>query len=230
MKIITLMPTRGLIFTKTQQALEEELLHNDQIPFILRTDNLPIPDCRNKLVENALQIPEWTHALLIDDDVIMPPRGLQYLIEVNTDIAVIDYPMHHTGEKWGDMGTATYDYWLPGQDWGDKPLAWGGLGCALVKREVFEKLSKPWFDDFGRTFDRDDDGKITLHSKKIDIGGGGEDVYFMLKAKEAGFSIKQAKGVAGHARIVRTVGALTQGKYSKVHRIAVNSRIERPYR
>jgi len=50
MKVIALMPTRGTIFTKTEVALEQEMLENGQLPYILRTDNMPIPDCRNILV------------------------------------------------------------------------------------------------------------------------------------------------------------------------------------
>jgi len=44
-----------------------------------------------------------------------------------------------------------------------------GLGCILIKREVFEKIPKPWFE---RTTDR-----------------GGEDFDFCRKVQEAGFKI-----------------------------------------
>ena len=230
-KVITLMPTRGLIFTKTEQSLEQELLANNQLPFILRTDNQKLPDCRNNLVETALTIPEWTHALLIDDDVIIPEKGLEALIKLKTDIAVIDYPMHYSQGQWAKVGTATYDDWLPGQDYQDKPVAWAGLGCCLVKREVFEKMAKPYFSVTEKTFERDDDGHITLHDDKNDFGGGGEDVYFMLKAKELGFKVKVVKGLtAGHARLVRAVLALQENKYNLQHKIAVNNFVEKPYR
>lgn len=231
-KIITLQPTRGLLFTKAQQALEQELLANRQVPFILRTDNLPIPDCRNKLVETALTIKDWTHALLVDDDIIIPEGGLKAMLDKGTDIAFIDYPMHYTGDKWGAVGTATYDNWLPGQDWKDKPVAWAGLGCALAKREVFEKLDKPWFMKTSKTFARDDNGKITMSGDDARVsGGGGEDTYFYMKAREKGFKIANVYGMtAGHARIVRTVKAVEEGKYQTQHKIAINEVIKCPYR
>lgn len=229
--IVTLMATRGLIFTKAEQTLEQELLNNGQVPFILRTDNEKLPDCRNTLVKTALEVPEWTHALLIDDDVIIPDGGLKALLKLNTDIGVIDYPMHYSQGRWAGVGTATYDDWLPGEKYTDKPLAWAGLGCCLVKREVFEKMTKPYFIETERTFTRDDDGHITLNEDRNDFGGGGEDVYFMLKAKELGFKLKMVKGLtAGHARLVRAVLALQENKYRLQHKIAVNDFVEKPYR
>lgn len=230
MKVIALMPTRGTIFTKTEVALEQEMLENGQLPYILRTDNKPIPDCRNILVENALKT-DANYFLLVDDDVIMPKSGLKRLIEANSDIAFIDYPMHYEGERFGNMGTATYDEWLPGQPTEGKPIAWAGLGCCLVKREVFEKLPKPWFKTLDKKMERDENGKLDLKGTDVKIGaGGGEDVYFFLEARKAGFTIKQVEGTAGHARFTRLVGAFHAEKYFTQHKIAVNNNVEKPYR
>ena len=230
MKIIALMPTRGTIFTKAEVALEQEMLENNQLPYILRTDNIPIPDCRNTLVENALKT-DADYFLLVDDDVIIPKNGLKRLVEANSDIAFIDYPMHYEGERWGNMGTATYDEWLPGDDWKDKPVAWAGLGCTLVKREVFEGLEYPWFQNLDKKMTRDDKGKLDLEGTDIKIGaGGGEDVYFFLEARKAGFEIKQVEGTCGHARFSRIVGAFNSDKYYTQHKIVINNNVEKPYR
>lgn len=232
-KIIVLQPTRGLLFTKAQQALEEEFMINNIPMLVLRTDNKPIPDCRNILATEALKHPYNAEAFLwLDDDVIIPEGGLNAMMEglKKADISFIDYPMHYTGQKWGNMGTATYDDWLPGQDWKDKPIAWAGLGCTLVKREVFEKLQTPYFVKTQKTFERDDNGHITIHDDEHKFGGGGEDVYFFLKAKEAGFTIKSIDMTAGHARIIRVVRSLDEGKYHNQHSIAINSEVRTPYR
>lgn len=230
MKIIALMPTRGTIFTKAEVALEQEMLENNQLPYILRTDNIPIPDCRNVLVKNALKT-DANYFLLVDDDVIMPKSGLKQLIEANSDIAFIDYPMHYEGDRWGNMGTATYDNWLPGDPIDGKPIAWAGLGCTLVKREVFEKLEKPWFQNLDKKMTRDDKGKLDLEGTDIKIGaGGGEDVYFFLEARKAGFEIKQVPGTCGHARFSRIVGAFKSDKYYTQHKIVINNNVEKPYR
>lgn len=229
MQIIALMPTRGTIFTKTEVALEQEMLENGQLPYILRTDNKPIPECRNILVENALKT-KATHFLLVDDDVIMPVGGLKKMIEADTDIAFIDYPMHYEGDRWGNMGTATYDEWLPGDDPKGKPIAWAGLGCCLIKREVFDKMEKPWFRLLDKAFLRDDNGKMNWKGEDVKLGGGGEDSYFFLEAQKLGFKVKQVEGVCGHARFARIVSAFQDGKYQMQHKIIVNNNVEKPYR
>lgn len=230
-KIIALMPTRGLIFTKSEVALEQEMLVNNQLPWILRTDNQPIPDCRNILVESALKTPA-THFLLVDDDVIIPEGGLKTMIDADEDIVFIDYPMHYDDGRWANMGTATYDEWLPGDDYKDKPVAWAGLGCALIKREVFEKLGKPWFARYQKAFVRGDKGKMNFkEGKDVEMGGGGEDTYFFLRAREAGFTIKPIHDMTcGHARLLRVVTTFSEGKYQKQHKIVVNNKIDKPYR
>ena len=230
MKLITIMPTRGIIYTKAEVALEDELLKNNIVPWILRTDNKPIPDCRNILVENALKTPA-THFLMVDDDVIIPEGGLKAMLDKDTDITFIDYPMHYSEGRWDAMGTATYDNWLPGEEFKDKDVAWAGLGCCLVRREVFEKLDKPWFRTFQKAFLRDDKGKITLKKDDEKLGGGGEDVYFFLEAKKAGFKVKAVQDmVCGHARLSRVVTAFADGKYNTQHRIVINNKVEKPYR
>ncbi len=227
-RIIGLMPTRGTIFTKVQVAFEQEMIENGQLPFMLRTDNKPIPDCRNILAEQGLKT-NATHFLLLDDDVIMPIGGLKRLIEADTDIAFIDYPMHYEGSRWGNMGTATYDNWLPGEPTKGKPIKWAGLGCALVKREVFEKMKTP-FQKLGQAFRRDDNGKMILEQTDLDLGGGGEDSYFFIEAQKLGFKVKQVEGVCGHARFARIVGAFNEGKYQTQHKIVVNNVVEKPNR
>jgi len=230
MKLITLMPTRGIIFTKCETALEDEILKNNMVPWILRTDNKPLPDCRNILIENALKTPA-THFLLIDDDVVMPEGGLKAMIDADTDIAFIDYPMHYDDGRWANMGTATYDNWLPGDPYKDKPVVWAGLGCVLVKREVFEKLENPWFQQFQKAFVRDNKGKINFKSgKDVEFGGGGEDTYFYLNAIKVGFKVKQVDMVCGHARLSRVVTTFATEKYQLQHKVVVNNQIDKPYR
>ena len=230
MRIIALMPTRGTIFTKAEVALEQEMLANNQLPYILRTDNQPIPDCRNTLVESGLKT-NATHFLLVDDDVIIKEGGLKEMIEADADIAFIDYPMHYEGERFGNMGTATYDNWLPGDSTEGKPVVWAGLGCCLIKREVFVKLDTPWFEKMNKKLERDDNGKLDLKGTEIDLSaGGGEDVYFFMNAREKGLSIKQVPGSCGHARFARIVGSFQEDKYSTQHKIIVNNNVEKPYK
>ena len=231
-RIGTLVPTRGLIFTETLNSILVENARCNQYPVILTTKDLPIPDCRNALVEDALKHPAYfTHFLLVDDDVVIPDGGLEEMLKLDADIAFIDYPMHHHKGKWANMGTACYDNWLPGEDWEGKPVVWAGLGCTLVKREVFEKMEKPWFKEMSKSFVRDKKGKVSFTGEFPNPSGGGEDVYFFLQARKNKMKIAQVKGmVAKHLRIERFVLVLSSDKYKTQHTIKGNEKITQPYK
>ena len=63
--IVVTMPTRGVILTEAQNAIDRELISVQQLPTILRTHDLPLPLSRNFLVESALQIPGWEYMLMM---------------------------------------------------------------------------------------------------------------------------------------------------------------------
>jgi hypothetical protein len=77
---------------------------------------------------------------------------------------------------------------LFGFPYADKPIPKTNLikvgavpaGFLLIKREVFEKISKPWFV-YG---DPELDAKQARHGQPF-----GEDVYFSYKARNAGFNL-----------------------------------------
>jgi hypothetical protein len=76
---------------------------------------------------------------------------------------------------------------------------WCGLGCTLVKREVFEKLEYPYFRS---------DKALLLNDwpeiKWIEAGEqayGGHDIYFGIKAREKGFKIIKVEGEARHLKL-----------------------------
>jgi len=219
MNIITLVPTRGLILTETQESVERELIMNHQVPTFLRSWDMPLPMSRNYLTEAALKL-EWTHALLLDDDVILPEGSLKKLIDLNTDIAIMDYPMH-TMKNGKHVGTTVTDK--------DKSIAWSGLGSVLVKREVFEKMPQPWFVFTNYKISRDDSGNIGFFGGQEDGQNkfsGGEDVYFYLQARKLGFKMKQIKECSVHAHIEHFVSPVQNGRYQLSHKIIKRDKIE----
>lgn len=224
--IAVLIPTRGLVFTKTIAALDSEMFKHPHVRFY--TTDLPIPDCRNELVQRALDSGiEFTHLLMVDDDVIIPPGGVQAMLDMDEDVVVIDYPSHWTHEKGKNKGNVAYDNWQPGDDTEGKEIVWAGLGCTLVKTSVFDKLKRPYFRRGGQLFDRLRNGKKVLYG--IAGGDGGEDFEFYTDLREAGFVIHQVKDmVAGHAKVMRHVGVVEQGKYIKQHEIVIEQSIEEP--
>lgn len=136
----------------------------------------------------ALKDPKVTDLYFVDSDVEPPPNTLQKLLAHDLPIVAGIYPMNVNGEKaWsfkteGESCSKVYGDW---RRWGTQlsdglmdVTAVGG-STLLVKREVFEKLKRPWFlivykpiDEEGRCYDY------------------GEDEYFSKTAIEAGYHIK----------------------------------------
>lgn len=226
--VAVLIPTRGTLFTDTIRSLLQELAPYRHAFFF--TKDQPIPDCRNLLVREARRcgIP-FTHYLMVDDDVILPEGGLDAMLEAKEPAIIIDYPTHALG-KGANRGNVAYDKWLPGEtDVAGRSIAWAGLGCALVDPAIFNKLRYPYFRKGGKLFDRGKEGELILYGEGG--GDGGEDYEFYQDLKAQGYQVKQVEGmVAGHAKIMRHVGVVEQGKYLKQHDIHIANKIEAPFK
>ena len=213
------MPTRGIILTEVQMALDRELAASGQIPIVLYSYDVPLPISRNYLVESALKL-DWDAALLLDDDVILPKGGLKELIDLDVDVAVMDYPLKRLIEK-KNVGTAVFDK--------DKSLVWAGLGSTLVKRKVFEKLPQPWFVFTNHKISRDNDGRLGFFGSRTQEQNefsGGEDVQFFLNCRKEGFSMKVTKSNAVHCYMEHVVSPVATTRYQQQHKIVKRGKIE----
>jgi len=134
---------------------------------------------RSTFAYSALKDPAVTHIYCMDYDVVPPDGALQKLFDYNLPIVAGIYPMDVNGIRAWSFKT--------GNSWQRKKeplpkkltevIAIGG-STVLIKREVFEKMERPWF-------------KIVY--KAIDENGNaydeGEDEYFSRMAREAGYKL-----------------------------------------
>jgi len=128
---------------------------------------------------------DCTHLLMLDSDIVLQPDTLTKMLAVDAPVVVAKY-----AEK-GKMEASYHCYHhsqvpfrrdpkvevRPGERRQLKdidPMLFG-LGCVLVKREVFEKLEEPYFK-FTISDEREDDYWRTS-----------EDFVFALKCHHAGF-------------------------------------------
>ncbi|MGH9341990.1 MAG: hypothetical protein ACRD1R_20990 [Acidobacteriota bacterium] len=182
MKIAVLNPSRGLVFAEAMQSWREALAGIEHLCFT--TWNQPIPDAFNVLVERFLGT-DADYAWFLEEDVMVPPRALQALLDLDADIAAINYPL-----KKGLNRLSEWRY--------RGELQWVGLGCTLVRRSVFTALPRPWF--------RNDCAIAIVHPgsscqekflEMVDRNSGqygGQDAFFCWQARQRGFSI----GVVPH--------------------------------
>lgn len=176
--IAIIVPTRGLTFTKTDEAIDKIVERFDCRVF--RTYDKEIPESHNWLVEKALET-EADYLLFVEEDNVPTLERVVEMVNRNADISFVDY------------GVAGWSCSAKDEKTGE--VLWCGFGCTLIKRRVFEKMEKPWF----RT-----DKVLRLNDWKwLDQPAkyGGHDIWFFSKAREAGFKITQIAGEIDHLKL-----------------------------
>ncbi len=137
-------------------------------------------DSRNKIVEHALK-GDYTHVLMIDDDMIFSAEDLIKLLAHDVDVCsgiafqrIEPYvPCVFRFNETTNLFSPIYPI---KQGFGEVD-AMGGF-FLLIKIDVLRKLNKPYFE-YG-------DKSLGIGLKS---GGIGEDVYFCTKAKRADFKV-----------------------------------------
>lgn len=181
-RIAVILCTRGLVFTQVENAISGNL---EGLQYkIYRSSDLKIPDSQNYLMEQAMK-EDFSHFLFVEEDTVMPDRAVADMLLADVAIACVDY------------GVAGYSCIT--RDKNTREVLWCGLGCTLVKKEVFDKLEAPYF--------RSDKGLLLNNWPKvewIDSGEqayGGQDIWFCMHAREQGFEIKQIPGECKHLQL-----------------------------
>lgn len=205
MKIAVCIASRGLVHSRTIESVLKNVQDNWKLFF---THDQPIPDAQNSLVKKAL---EWgaDYLWFVEEDMLTPERTLKEMLKEDKEVIALDYPV---GEK---------RYSCIARKNGE--ILWCGLGCTLIKREVFEKIGEPYFE-------ADKTVRITSHDPfeyEIDENTpykyGGHDILFGIKIREKGVEISQLEGTAGH---IKPVTEGTQGSNTGTHEFEVWNEIK----
>lgn len=178
--IAIVLPTRNLVFTEVEMAIEK--MRKDYDIQVFRSINLGIPDSHNALTEQALAASP-THIFYIEEDTVPPIRALHDLLAAKADVAFIDYAING---------------WACAAKHPDGEILWCGLGCTLVKREVFERLQRPYFRT-DKSLSLNEDTYFQWIDKLNKYGG--QDIWFFSQIREAGFKIQQVTGECKHMKI-----------------------------
>lgn len=171
MKIAIGIPTIGLIKSETTFSLMEII----KLPyefFPIFQYGAYVSQNREKIVDQAKK-ENCTHLLFIDHDMKFKPTDIEHLIKYNKDIVTISYnnrelPLNAMVEM---LSVDDYDdYEIPKELF---KVAKVGLGCALIKMSVFNKIKKPYFP-------MKYDNGLVIES---------EDIGFCRKVREANLDI-----------------------------------------
>lgn len=164
-----------------------------QIQFYFTVKVAPVDRARNQIVELFLKQrvdgEPLTHLLMIDSDTIPPEDAVTKLLSHDKDIVSGLTPILSFNEE--TRTWETYDNcfveaerdeagkivktFIAARNTGLKEVFRCGASCILIKREVFEKLTKPYF-----VFVTNPENTAHVRS---------EDINFCDEARKAGFSI-----------------------------------------
>lgn len=186
--IAVILPSRGLMFSRTA----EDILNNlkgisHKIYF---AHKMPLPDCFEVPTNEALKNKEITHLWLVEDDMILPPDTLKQMLERDVAVVTVNYPT----TKQGNNAVLKIK----------NQVVYGGTGCTLVKREVFDELKKPYFTDDIAWIPRNygDHVKFTATRKNKSHGAYGlHDVNFFMNITRLGIPIHDMGFTIGQRKL-----------------------------
>lgn len=128
MIVAVILPSRGLMFSQTADEILQNLKGFDYKFFF--SHKRPIPECFEEPTKQALKS-DCTHLWFVEDDMVLPPDTLIKMLQKDKAVITVNYPT----TKKADAAVLT----IKGR------VIYGGTGCTLVAREVFDELKEPYF-------------------------------------------------------------------------------------
>lgn len=166
---------------------------------------IPLEKAQTDMVEEALRIGA-TYILFIEDDTIPPPATLLELsrvLDTSDELVMTCGGIYTTRlnppEPIVYMGPGKGAHW----DWklGEIFECWAtGMGCTMIKLEVFKKMEKPWFKEC-KTVAELREFPDLFPDSLIDMPQGGRkggcstDLFFFTKLAKMGFKALAHGGV-----------------------------------
>lgn len=185
MKIAVCLPSRGLIHSRTFEAVWKNvnrirLLRDTEVELFFSHDN-KIPDCFNVIAEEALL---WgaDFVWFVEEDMVPPEMGLVTLLSSPGDVRGHDYPIAHNNQ--------------PVTVYKDGEAIFTGMGSLLIPAYILQK-TLPFRADVAYVIE---DGEYIR--KDWPVGYGGQDVHFFMQLRELGYSLTIA-GEADHLRVYK---------------------------
>ena len=208
-KIAVILPSRGLVFSQTA----EELLNNlkGMKHRIYFSHKKPIPECFEDPTTQALKDSDVTHLWFVEDDMVLPPDTLMRMLATDANAVTYDYPVTKSGN-----GAVFFDQ-------GGNAI-FGGTGCLLVKRSVFDNLKKPYFTDAIRWSMLNYGDAVKLVGSYGDGGYGTHDITFCIKLWNNGVKLKVLKPSLAQRKLI-ALGK--SGSNNGAHSIEVWKRIKK---
>lgn len=195
MKILAAVPTFETIYPDTYRSIWNLDRGGHEVLFE-SVRGYDVATARNKIAEKAVAL-NADYVLSVDNDVVLPKDALTLLLEDARDICIGYYAHRGTDNRYSgrtcicrlknEKGENYYNYPLESEytaeevkalrDSGAKKIIihGGGMGCSLIKTDVYRKIKYPWYD--------------WVNYGDANRGMLSEDLYFCELARNSGYPI-----------------------------------------
>lgn len=166
MKILIAVPTFENIYPDTFKSIYD--LHRGGHETVFRfVRGYDCATARNKIAQKAIDL-DADYVLMVDNDVVLPPSVLLDMLDDPVDVCLGYYAHRDTDNLYRGRTSVCKLYQPNGEKYFNYPLEseytaeeirlllaggvhkerihGGGMGCALIKVDVFRRLKYPWYD------------------------------------------------------------------------------------
>jgi hypothetical protein len=149
-KLSILVPTRDMVhshFSFSLVQLMKTMVDAGVDTYVFYDSSTILLNQRERLIEKAKEI-NSDYVLWLDSDMMFPSTVALRLLEHNKDIVACNYMRRSLPLKtvaYTDLND--WDSWVPMSPQDELVEVQGiGMGCMLMKTEVFDTLEKPYFE------------------------------------------------------------------------------------
>jgi glycosyltransferase involved in cell wall biosynthesis len=166
MRILIAVPTFETIYPDTYKSLWDLDKDGHEVLFD-SVRGYDVATARNKIAQLAMDL-KTDYVLMVDNDVVLPKDALKLLLEDAKDVCLGFYAHRPDDNVYrgrtcicklkDENGKEYYHYPLESEytatdmhgmaDAGETKIRihGGGMGCALIRTDVFKRLTYPWYD------------------------------------------------------------------------------------
>ena len=195
MKILIAVPTFETIYPDTYKSIWD--LDKDGHECLFESiRGYDVATARNRIAQTALDLgTDWV--LMVDNDVTLPKDALKLLLDEAEDVNLGYYPHRNNDNRYNgrtcicmlkDPEGKEYYHFPLESEYTSAEMAGmkkeglkkievhgGGMGCALIRTEVFRKMEYPWYD--------------WVNYGDANRGMLSEDLYFCVLCRNSGIKI-----------------------------------------
>jgi hypothetical protein len=149
-KLAILVPTRDMVHAHFAYSLAQLVKTTSEVgidTYLYFDSSTILLNQREKLIDEAIKM-EADYVLWLDSDMMFPSNVVLKLLAHNKDIVACNYMKRSLPMKtvaYTDLND--WDSWVPMEPQEELVKVKGiGMGCILMKTEVFKKLEKPYFE------------------------------------------------------------------------------------